>query len=221
MAGLCMDLRCFIFCFTEVSWSPIGYMFVPGYALCGPAHLSEARKMTYYAIVLCLFLLTPLAATIFSYIKVAKTIQQHNADASSTIHSDELNRCMISTREIKLSKSLFAVVFAFMICWIPFWVIVILKRFHLVATMPRNLELLCMFFLYLSNTINPFIYAGMNPVFKREFHKLICCKQRHNGVGVSGGGKSETEEGMRRRIETYNSVDINKRLILRPAKTET
>ena len=87
--------------------------------------------------------------------------------------------------------------------------------------MPRNLQLLCMFFLYLSNTINPFIYAGMNPVFKREFRKLICCEQRHNGVGVSGGGNSETEEGMRRRIETYNSVDINKRLILRPAKTET
>ena len=197
------------------------YMFVPGYALCGPAHLSEAGKMTHYAIVLCLFLLTPLATTIFSYIKVAKAIQQHNADASSTIHSDEVNRGMISTREIKLSKSLFAVVFAFMICWIPFWVIVILKRFHLVATMPRNLELLCMFFLYLSNTINPFIYAGMNPVFKREFRKLICCEQRHNGVGASGGDKSETEEGMRRRIETYNSVDINKRLILRPAKTET
>ena len=166
------------------------YMFVPGYALCSTAHLSEGGKMTHYTIVLCLFLLTPLATTIFSYIKVAKTIQQHNADASSTIHRNEVNRRMISTREIKLNKSLFAVVFAFMICWIPFWVIVILKRFHLVATMPRNLELLCMFFFYLSNTINPFIYAGMNPVFKREFRKLICCEQRHNGLRVSGGGKS-------------------------------
>ena len=51
------------------------YMFVPGYALCSTAHLSEGGEMTHYTIVLCLFLLTPLATTIFSYVKVAKTIQ--------------------------------------------------------------------------------------------------------------------------------------------------
>ena len=61
--------------------------------------------------------------------------------------------------------------------------------------MPRNVELLCMFFLYFSNTINPFIYAGMNPLFKREFRKMLCCEGRRNTVGVSAGGDSKTEEG--------------------------
>ena len=185
----------FVACYTVVPRLAglQAYAFIPGYALCGPAHLSETGKMIHYGIVLTLFLLAPLITTIISYIKVAKMVLQHNADASSTIQRQERN-ASISAREIKLSKSLFAVVFAFMICWIPFWVIVILRRFHLVATMPRSVSLLCMFFLYLSNTINPFIYAGMNPAFKREFRKILFCVRRPNVVSVSVERNGNTEE---------------------------
>ena len=31
-------------------------------------------------------------------------------------------------------------------------------------------------FLYISNTINPVIYAGMNSSFKSEFHRIIMCQ---------------------------------------------
>ena len=122
------------------------YEFVPGYAQCPIGHLSKIGKTINYSIVLILFL-TPLITTLFSYTRVAKVIRQRNINALSSL----------SLHEINLSKSLFAIVFAFMICWIPFWVIVVLRRFRLVAMMPRNVELLCMFFLYLSNRISPFI----------------------------------------------------------------
>ena len=85
------------------------FVFVPGYALCAPAHLSEIGKMFHYAFVVICFLLIPLLTAIFSYIKIAKTIQQHNADASTTIQRSE-TFSHITTREIKISKSLFAVV---------------------------------------------------------------------------------------------------------------
>ena len=143
------------------------YEFVPGYAQCSIAHLSKTGKTISYSIVL-IFFLTPLIATLFSYTctRVAKVIRHQNINALSSL----------SLHEINLSKSLFANVFAFMICWIPFGVIVVLRRFRLVAMMPRSVELLCMFFFYLSNTINPFIYVGMNPVFRREFQNILLCK---------------------------------------------
>ena len=153
------------------------YAFIPGFALCGVVHVSESGKIIHYTVVLCLFFLTPLTTTIFSYIKVAKMIRQHNAAMSSTIHRGATGSS-ITVQELKLSKSLFVVVFAFMICWIPFWVIVVVRRFHVVKKMPRNIELLSNFFIYLSNTINPFIYAGMNPIFKSEFKKMFCCERR-------------------------------------------
>ena len=185
----------FVACYSVVP-SLIGlqaHSFIPGYAMCAPVHLSERGKMVHYGIVLTLFFLTPLIATTISYIKVAKMIRRHNVGASSTIQSHNRN-AGISAHEIRLSKSLFAVVFAFMICWIPFWVIVVLRRFHLVATMPRNVELLCMFFLYFSNTINPFIYAGMNPVFKREFRKILFCERVRKIGTTSVGVSTKTED---------------------------
>ena len=63
-----------------------------------------------------------------------------------------------------------------MLCWVPAWVITILTRLFFGNKMPRNVQLLCTFFLNISNAINPFIYAGMNPVFRREFRKLLECK---------------------------------------------
>ena len=155
------------------------YEFVPGYAQCSIAHLSKIGKTISYSIVLVFFFLTPLIATLFSYTRVAKVIRQHNVNTLSSLSLHEINR----------SKSLFAIVFAFMICWIPFWVIVVLRRFRLVAMMPRSVKLLCMFFLYLSNTINPFIYAGMNPVFRREFQNILFCRRNRCNVVISTSGK--------------------------------
>ena len=194
----------FVACYTVVPrlFGLQAYEFVPGYAQCSIAHLSEKGKMIHYGIVITLFFFSPLIATTFSYTKVAKMIRQHNASATATIQRRESARERsrtwrkskgITNHEIKLSKSLFAVVFAFMICWIPFWIIVILRRFRLVAVMPRNVELFCMFLFYLSNAINPFIYAGMNPVFRREFRKIFLCKHWHE-VDVANNRKAMRED---------------------------
>ncbi|XP_068690910.1 melatonin receptor type 1B-A-like [Montipora foliosa] len=149
--------------------------FFPSIASCAIDHLSENGRLIHYCIVVSLFLLTPLTITVFSYVKVAKKMQHHKIETSFL----RQNSPIISAREIRISKSLFIVVFAFMICWIPFWIIVLLMRFDFVQKLPRNVKLLCFFFLYLSNAINPLIYAGMNRCFRREFRKIVCgCKRK-------------------------------------------
>ena len=180
------------------------YLFAPAYALCVPAHLNQTGKSVHFAIVVCFFFLTPLFTTIFSYIKVAKMIRQHNAAMSSTIHIGATGSS-ITVQELKLSKSLFVVVFAFMICWIPFWVIVVARNLHVVDKMPRNIELLACFFNYLSNTINPFIYAGMNRTFRTEFRKMFCCERRLFNCKHSQNCESNTGQGTgQREIEMYS-----------------
>ena len=192
------------------------YEFVPGYAQCSIAHLTEVGRMIHYGIVVTLFFITPLIATIISYFKVAKKIRQHNRSNAISAIQRGRSYTEISSQEIKLSKSLFAVVFAFMMCWIPFWVIVVLRRFHLVDVMPRSVELLCIFLFYFSNTINPFIYAGMNPLFKREFRKALCCKPGTVVDAASTGEAITNVEGnsgivslnvLRRQIQQRNSQE--------------
>ena len=181
------------------------YVFAPAYALCVLAHLNQSGKVVHYAIVLGFFFLTPLLTTIFRYIKVAKVILQHNAAMSSTIHSGATGSS-ITVQELKLSKSLFVVVFAFMICWIPFWVIVVVRPLHVVEKLPRNIELIACFFIYLSNTINHFIYAGMNRTFRSEFRKMFCCERRLFNCKHKQNCESNTEQGRgQSEIEMYST----------------
>ena len=158
------------------------FHFVPGYAVCMNVHLREFGKIVHYFLVVGLFLLFPLIVTIFSYKKVSKRIQEHNMGVVQVLQSHMYNDDMatVSTHEIRI------VVFAFMLCWIPSWVIVIFARFHVIGRMPRATQLLCTFLVFLSSTVNPFIYAGMNPLFSREFRRLLLCKAGERVVDNAG-----------------------------------
>ena len=145
------------------------------YGLCQNVHLSKVGSIVHYFVVIGLFFILPLTVTMFSYRKVYKKIREHNMGAGQALHT-QAGHVAISSHEIQISRSLFVVVFAFMFCWLPLWVINLLNRFRVVANMPRNIALLGTFCLSLSNTINPFIYAGMNPVLRKEFRKILRCK---------------------------------------------
>ena len=151
-----------------------GFRFVPSYAACLNNHLSKFGKMLHYFVVVGLFCILPLAVTIFSYRKTFKKIREHNNGTAQSLRRQTRNES-VSTNEVRISRSLFVVVFAFMLCWLPAWVITILTRLVVAGTMPRNVQLICAFCLSVSNTINPFIYAGMNPLFRREFRRLLGC----------------------------------------------
>ena len=151
------------------------YGFIPGYAVCTIVHPTETMKITHYSVVVSLFFVLPLGVAIVSYYKVFKTINQHNQNMSSTVRTEDQDS-RITAKEIKITKSLAVVVLAFGLCWIPFWIIAVMQRFTSDAVVPRNVQLLCTFLLFFSSTINPFIYAGMNPSFRAEFRRTLFCK---------------------------------------------
>lgn len=153
------------------------YGFIPGYAVCTIVHPTETMKITHYGIVVSLFFLLPLGVATVSYYKVFKTINEHNQNMSSTVRTNgEDQDSRITAKEIKITKSLAIVVLAFGLCWIPFWIIAVMQRFTSDAVVPRNVQLLCTFLLFFSSTLNPFIYAGMNPSFRAEFRRTLFCK---------------------------------------------
>ena len=143
--------------------------FEPGYAACLSKQLSKLGTIVHYSFTVGLFLILPLTLTVFSYRNVLRKIQEHNLVQAQ----NQDNNMTVSSHEIRITRSLFVVVFAFMMCWIPAWGVAILTRFQVV---PANYRLLCSFLLNLSNAINPFIYAGMNPLFRKELRRIISCK---------------------------------------------
>ena len=173
-----------------------GFQFVPEYAACLNQHLAASSKILHYFVVVGLFFLLPLAVTIFSYRKVSRKIQEHNINLAMT-HQSQRRDVNFSAHEIRISKSLFVVVFAFMLCWVPAWLITILVRF--VGKVPRNVQLLCAFFVNLSNAINPFIYAGMNPLFRLEFKRILHCAYCNKIRNESGSNTDYNQQGSTQR----------------------
>ena len=171
------------------------FHFLPGYALCMNVHKREFGKIVHYFLVVGLFFLFPLVATIFSYKKVSKHIQEHNMGVVQALQSHSEDMTTVNTHEIRICRSLYVIVFAFMLCWTPSWVILIFSRFHVIVRMPQAVQLLCTFLVYLSSALNPFIYAGMNPLFRREFRRLLLCK---------AGERVEDNNGSTRRPNTLS-----------------
>ena len=170
-----------------------GFNFTPGYAACLNEHLNSIARIIHYFVVIGLFFTLPLAITIYSYRKVFKKIKEHNTVSLRALERQD-GKTTVSRHEIRLSRSLFAVVFAFMLCWIPSWIITILTRFNITGTMPRNVQLLCAFLLNLSNTINPFIYAGMNPTFRREFRRILSCNPGEKVEDAQEASTADTKQ---------------------------
>lgn len=138
-------------------------------------HLSDSGSLVHYIAVITLFLITPFTVAIVCYFKVSEAIRQHNLDIAPGL---QLGRSWyhITIHEIKISKSLFVVVLAFILCWIPAWAVAIVFRFRLLEAIPRGVQLFCSLSVYTSSAVNPFIYSGMNRSFRQEFKKILKCR---------------------------------------------
>ena len=75
-------------------------------------------------------------------------------------------------RELRITKMLFMVVFAFFICWTPFIIASILYALNAVS---EELPLITLGIMIacLNSVINPVIYAAMNKNFRESFKQLL------------------------------------------------
>ena len=168
------------------------FHFVPNYAACLNSHLSNFGKILHYIVVLGLFFVLPLAVE-----KLQKSFEKDsgtqcwNCAKSSSKQQRDSHHKRNSTKQVSVC------------CRLCLYVVLATRLSHhhpdeinilfFGNKMPRNVQLLCTFFVNISNAINPFIYAGMNPVFRREFRKLLGCK-----FGVRVESSSSQQSSSRR-----------------------
>ena len=149
------------------------FRFHPGHVVCLSAFKPGSDAYAaHYTIVIGGFVVVPLVLASVCYYKISQTIKSHNAATAASLQNRPNS---ISVHEIQISRSLFVVVFFFIVSWVPTWIVVALYRYKLVVPIPRNATLLCTFLFFSSNCINPFIYAGMNGTFRQEMKRLLAC----------------------------------------------
>ena len=178
--------------------------FVAGYAVCSTTHLRETAKIIHYSIVIPAFVVCPILITAACYFRIFRTIRRHTKNVQPSLGSNA--SLGISSRELRISISLFVVVIVFAFCWIPLWVLALMFRFKLVGNLSRHVTLFIMSLVFVSSTVNPFIYAGMNGAFRNEFRHICKCqppsKQESSSFHIRQYRKSETDEQNDRSIHT-------------------
>ena len=176
LSGVWLSLALYLLVGRVAKWNR--FEFIPGYAVCSVVFTSIERKCAHYFVVFGLFSLLPFFVACFSYYKVFTKLRRHKLQVVPSFNTvtRRTGRMMISVREINISRTLSYVAAGFLFCWIPLWAFAFWKRSS-PETAPRVVELLVTLMLFLSASINPFIYISTSHAFRREFSKLLCWRK--------------------------------------------
>ncbi|XP_076180407.1 serotonin receptor [Ptiloglossa arizonensis] len=108
----------------------------------------------------------------------ATTVTQHPTSSHSTSSSKRTRETIESKRERKAAKTLAIITGAFVACWLPFFLVALLRATCNVCEPP---ELIASFFLwlgYFNSTLNPVIYTVFSPEFRQAFKRMLCGSSR-------------------------------------------
>ena len=174
LSGVWLSLALYLLIGRATNWNR--FEFIPGYAVCSVVFSTAERKFAHYFVVFGLFSVFPFFIACFSYYRVFSTLRQHKLQVVPSFNNVNRTGRTISVREINISRTLFYVAAGFLFCWIPLWAFAFWKRLY-PETVPRVVELLVTLMLFLSASINPFIYITTSRAFRGEFNKLLCWRK--------------------------------------------
>ncbi|XP_015605162.1 5-hydroxytryptamine receptor [Cephus cinctus] len=86
-----------------------------------------------------------------------------------------------SKRERKAAKTLAIITGAFVVCWLPFFVIAILLPVCKTCHISNYFVAFFQWLGYFNSTLNPAIYTVFSPEFRNAFKKLLCRRRRSVG----------------------------------------
>uniref|UniRef100_A0A8D2QVU1 Histamine H1 receptor n=1 Tax=Zosterops lateralis melanops TaxID=1220523 RepID=A0A8D2QVU1_ZOSLA len=89
-----------------------------------------------------------------------------------TLHSHSRSSHRHGNRERKAARQLGVIMAAFMLCWIPYFVLFLVVTFHNQEQL-SELHKFTIWLGYINSTLNPFLYPLCNHNFKKTFKKIL------------------------------------------------
>ena len=110
----------------------------------------------------------------FCSLKVFLKNRVHFAQvAESSLHHDDQK---LFAAEVKVTKVLFTILIAFLICWTPAFTVEILDTIQGDYSLQRHVYLLMPYTGVANCAVNPIIYGLTQKQFREAYKKIVCCK---------------------------------------------
>ena len=159
------------------------------YSMCAPLpYLLSEHKMVFHPSKMICFLQIDIGAfTVFlvtlyigfpafvifgCYLKILKTVHRHN----NNFQPAGTGNRTVNVEEVKITWMLFVIVVFFSLCWTPVLFIDIVDSVSGNWIFPREAYVSYIFLATISSALNPFIYGLMNRNFRREYRKVLFCR---------------------------------------------
>ncbi|XP_070541496.1 5-hydroxytryptamine receptor 1A-like [Ptychodera flava] len=85
-------------------------------------------------------------------------------------------RELTMARERKATRTLGIIIGAFVVCWLPFFIVALVMPFCETCYVAPTLKRFLVWLGYVNSLLNPLIYTYFNQDFKNAFRKLISCR---------------------------------------------
>lgn len=154
---------------------PVIYRWDSDNLYCRATFLDERIERLFFIFCGCLFTV-PMVLVVLGYGRVFCVVRQHNTAVFPFLKGPNAQERTLTAQEIKTSRVLFAALFGYCVCWIPFIVILILQ-FGFQVSIPPYARPIYPLFSAISSWINPIIYGFMNRSMRREFRNTLFCRK--------------------------------------------
>ncbi|XP_067039872.1 melatonin receptor type 1B-B-like [Acropora muricata] len=148
-----------------------------GKVACFIEYRTAGEEKTYLGVSYVFFMFIPVTVSSCCYYKIVKTVKQHKREVHASGHGRAL---YLNVKEINITKSLFAAIVGFGLCWGPVAVVDLLDLYtENKMAIPRQVFLMYVYLAFGSSAINPVIYGIMRKAFRTEFLRVLTFRRRN------------------------------------------
>ena len=123
----------------------------------------------------------------------SKTFKAHKRTLKTLLTRPRTRQPSVTTSSIKrkTTKSLGVIMGCFVVCWLPFFILAVIRPLVDPEHIPRWLNFTLTWLGYLNSFLNPLIYVRYNRDFRTPFKEILCCHCRNIDASVRSKNYAE------------------------------